>query len=149
MRVEVDDGDDIRVAVTHHARLFEDMMHIETRMVQMGKMVFVVSDWDVTMDGIYSCPHSDIRIWLPRSMSRGLQSLEQTYDPLLNFGFGGYRDPVPVYIENRPDIDILLDATGHTSWMIPRKGTIEVNLDLNMAFGNVTLESNSGGVSLE
>ena len=68
---------------------------------------------------------------------------------LMNFGRGGYRDPVPVYIENRPDIDILLDATGHTSWMIPRKGTIEVNLDLNMAFGNVTLESNSGGVSLE
>ena len=147
--VDVDDEEDVRVVVTHHARDFQTMRKIETRIEQNFGMVFVASDWDTELDGVFGgCPHSDIQIWLPRSMKVGTRFLKQVWNPDLNSFRGGYMDPVAVIAENIASIDVLVNATDSVSWMLPRRGDINVSLGENISFGNVTLQSTSGRVSL-
>eukprot|EP01051_Picozoa_sp_SAG22_P000590 SAG22_NODE_17_length_32684_cov_34.234095_3_plen_4499_part_00 len=147
--VEVDDGDDIRVEATHYARDFQTMQKVATQMEQGYRGIFIVSDWKIEYDGVFGgCPHSDIHIWIPRSMKEGTAFLRQVWNSDLNFGLGAYEDPVPIAVENIADIDIRINSSDTRSWMLPRRGSIDVALGDGIAFGNVTLESYNGRVAL-
>ena len=148
VKIGMDDRPDIRVEVTHHARTFEAMNQIETLMYQESGMISVLSSWKATLDRGFNCPQSDVLIWLPRSIAEGVLSQRLVWDPeALGPGRGAYREPTPVAVENRPDIEVVVNGTDESSWMTARRGDVRVELHRDVAVRNVSLRSNMGEIT--
>eukprot|EP01044_Picomonas_judraskeda_P016841 COSAG03_NODE_3060_length_2255_cov_1.567254_2_plen_672_part_01 len=142
------DSDQIRIEVTHYGRTFDAMNQVESRIYQERGMVSVLSSWPLELEGGFACPQADVHVMVPRAIADGVLRQRMIWDPNANgIGRGAYMEPEPVPVENRPDIEVIVNGT-FTSWMLPRRGSVHVELAADIAFGNVSLQSNLGDVAV-
>ena len=146
--VSMDDLPGVRVAVTHHARTFEAMSKIESRIYQESGMISVLSNWEAAMDEGFDCPQADVHLTIPRAIADGILRSRVIWDPdALGPGRGAYLEPEPVPVENRPHITVVVNATDPRSWLLPRRGDIHVELMPDVVFANMSLRSNVGNIT--
>ena len=75
-------------------------------------MVSVLSSWPLELEGGFACPQADVRVMLPRAIADGILRQRVIWDPNANgIGRGAYMEPEPVPVENRPDIEVIVNGT--------------------------------------